>query len=108
MIYYPVVRSAFAILFSFLLIATQAAAIAGTACECPRCEKACCVGNGVPASSPTVPTRSASQLDWQLTANAQVSLESPALKINLPLLSGPCLLSVAAIPLYRRNCSCLI
>lgn|SRR5579859_4168348 len=116
-------KSAFAMLFSLLLIATQTAFVVegpGPAsalsdarqCACARshCPKSCCVSQGVPVpvSPPTVPTRAVSQPDWQLSATASATLDLAALQFNPRLPFDSSVLSVTAIPLYRRNCSYLL
>src|SRR5258708_15182406 len=116
-------KSAFAMLFSLLLIATQTAFMVegpGPAsvrndakqCACARsqCPKSCCVSQGVPAPvfPPTVPTRAVSQPDWQLSATAQGALDLAALQFNPRLPVDSSALSVTALPLYQRNCSYLL
>jgi len=117
------VKSAFAMLFGLLLIATQTAFMAdgpGLASvrtdvkQCPcapsQCPKSCCVSQGIPTPvfPPTVPTRAVSQPDWQLSATASAALDLAALQFNPHLPFDSSVLSVTAIPLYRRNCSCLL
>jgi hypothetical protein len=115
-------RSAFAILFSFLLIATQTAFMprsvdtvsskAGVKdCDCSHCNKPCCFSNGSPESRPlpATPTRTASQIDWQILAViGQQLLGQPATASVADIPSSHPVYSLTAVPLYERNCSYLI
>ena len=123
MFYAKAMKSAFAMLFSLVLIATQTAFMVEgpgsasapgdakrCACERSRCEKPCCVSQGAPAplSLPTLPARAVSQPDWQLSVAAQAAPDLAALQFTPRLPFDSSVLSMSAIPLYRRNCSYLI
>ncbi|HWF03840.1 MAG TPA: hypothetical protein VHA06_09145, partial [Candidatus Angelobacter sp.] len=109
-------KSVFAILFSFLLIATQTAFMAGAVnstpqpgavqqCCCAHCPRHCCIAKDVPTpeSPPITPTRTVSQTDWQvLLAVTQHIFDHPLTEVSPSFPSDSPAPSLGAIPLYQR------
>src|SRR5437660_702602 len=115
-------KSAFAILFSLLLITAQTAFIAGGAdsvvkqrgaegCCGDHCQKRCCFNDqSAPdrSSPPATPARAVSRTDWQAPAMAPAVLDHRAIETALLGRPDSFAPSVTAVPLYERNCSYLI
>jgi len=115
-------KSAFAILFSLVLLATQSAFMtAGTGaclaaqkvsahnCCTTHCQKHCCVSKSDAPSPPSAPaTQSVSQIDLQLLPASQLALDQFAADFSAPVRPGSSARLVTAVPLYQRNCSYLV
>ena len=116
------VKSAFAILISLVLLATQTAFMTTGTGACPtvqnasaqnccaaHCQKHCCVSKSDVPNAPSVPVaQTISQIDLQMLPASQLTLEQSAADISLPVWRGSSLPWVAAVPLYQRNCSYLV
>jgi hypothetical protein len=113
-------KSAFAILFSLLLLVTQTAFMTPGACSTVQkvstqsccgahCQKHCCVGkSGVP-TAPSVPVaQSVSQIDLQMLPAPQLAPGQSAACSSSLARPDSFVLMVTAIPLYQRNCSYLV
>ncbi len=113
-------KSAFAILFSLLLLATQTAFMTPGTCPAAQkhsaqnccathCQKHCCVSKSDAPSPPSAPaTQSVSQIDLQLLPASQLALDQFAADFSAPVRPGSSARLVTAVPLYQRNCSYLV
>jgi len=115
-------KSAFAILFSLVLLATQTAFMTAGTGACPavqkvsarnccatHCQKHCCVNksdaSGAPSSLATQPV---SQIDLQSAPAALLALDQSAADFSATVRTDSSVLLVTAVPLYQRNCSYLV
>jgi len=113
-------KSAFAILFSLVLLATQTAFMTPGACltvqkasaqNCcgAHCQKHCCVSKSDAPSPLSAPAaQSVSQIDLQLLPASRLALDQFAADFSAPVRPGSSVLLVTAVPLYQRNCSYLV
>jgi hypothetical protein len=116
-------RIGFAILCSVLLLGTEAISALGLPCEksqsaiacgkctCSPCPKSCCLDRQGSEShpQPAAPTHSTSQNDWQVCfLTVQQVLSQTLAEISNSALSFSSSASIAAVPLFLRNCCYLI
>ena len=113
-------KSAFAILFSLLLLATQTAFMTPGACPTVQkdstqnccgahCQRQCCACKGDVPNPPSAPAaQPVSQIDLQLLPASQLALGQSAVDFSASVRPGSSVLLVTVVPLYQRNCSYLV